>query len=156
MLGDQPLTLRTATDLVAGAIDARFNSQWTRDNAPGLSNVEGTGLSNVEGKGVTMSTRILRCTSAGVTRAEEWRSAAWMVGGSLVLTVVSLALQAMWRENSFSESLLYAAFPASLMLSNECLYFNPYSRPARLTLSLGGALFIILMMWGAVAIGNRI
>ena len=144
MLGDQPLTLRAATDLLAGAIDARLNSQWTRASTP------------ADTKGATMSTRMLRCTPVGVTRAEEWRSAAWMVGGSLVLTLISIALQAMWRENSLSESLLYAAFPASLMLSNECLYFKPYSRAARLTLSLGGALFIILMMWGATAIGNRI
>ena len=148
MLVEQPLTLRAATDLLAGAIDARFNSQWTRANAPGLS--------NVEGKGATMSTRILRCTSAGVTRADEWRSAAWMVGGSLLLVLISTALQALWRDNAFSESLLYSAFPASLMLSNECLYFKRYSPAARLTLSLGGALFIILMMWGATAIGNRI
>ena len=73
-----------------------------------------------------------------------------------MLVVVSRALEALWRENALSESLLYSAFPASLMLSNECLYFKRYSPAARLTLSLGGALFIILMMWGATAIGNRI
>jgi hypothetical protein len=144
LLDDQPLTLRAATDLLAGAIDARFNSQWARANAP------------ADAKGATMSTRILRCTSTGVTRADEWRSAAWMIGGSLVMVLVSTAVQAVWGKNSFSESLLYAAFPAALMLSNESLYFKPYSRAARLTLSIGGALFIILMMWGAVAIGNRI
>jgi hypothetical protein len=151
MLGDQPLTLRSATDLLAGAIDARLNSQWTRSSTQGLSEAGGS-----QAKGATMSTRILRSTSVGVTRADEWRSAAWMVGGSLVLTLISIGLQAVWRENAFSESLLYAAFPASLMLSNECLYFKPYSRAARFTLSLGGAVFIILMMWGAVLLGNRI
>jgi hypothetical protein len=144
MLGDQPLTLRTATDLLAGAIDARLNSNWTRVNAP------------ADAKGATMTTRMLRCTPVGVTRADEWRSAAWMVGGSLVLVVVSTALQAVWRDNAFSESLLYSAFPASLMLSNECLYFKPYSRAARFTLSLGGAALIILMMWVAVAVNGRI
>jgi hypothetical protein len=144
MLGDQPLTLRAATDLLAGAIDARLNSQWARVDAPAAA------------KGATMSTRFLRCTSTGVTRADEWRSAAWMIGGSLVMVLVSIGLQAVLGKNSFSESLLYAAFPAALMLSNECLYFKPYSRAARLTLSISGALFIILMMWGAVALGNRI
>lgn len=144
MLGDQPLTLRTATDLLAGAIDARLNSNWTRVNAP------------ADAKGATMTTRMLRCTPVGVTRADEWRSAAWMVGGSLVLMVISIGLRAVWRENAFSESLLYAAFPASLMLSNECLYFKPYSRAARFTLSLGGAALIILMMWLAVLAGERI
>ena len=151
MLGDQPLTLRAATDLLAGAIDARLNSQWTRVNTPGLSKVEGP-----DAKGATMSTRIFRCTPAGVTRADEWRSAAWMVGGSLVLMVVSLALQALWRDNAFSEALLYAAFPASLMLSNECLYFKPYSRAARFTLSLGGAALVILIMWVATLLGQGI
>ena len=91
MLGDEPLTLRAATDLLAGAIDARVNSEWTRASTPGLS--------KVETKGATMPTRLLRCTSVGVTRAEEWRSAVWMVGGSLVLVLISTALQAMWREN---------------------------------------------------------
>ena len=79
-----------------------------------------------------------------------------MVGGSLVLITVSTALRMMWRENAFSESLLYSAFFASLMLSNESLYFKPYSRAARFTLSLGGAAFIILIMWLAVLIGQRI
>ena len=154
MLGDQPLTLRAATDLLAGAIDARLNSQWTR-----VSKIEGPGLSKVEGpgaKGVTMSTRIFRCTPAGVTRADEWRSAAWMVGGSLVMMVVSLGLHALWRDNAFSEALLYGAFPASLMLSNECLYFKPYSRAARFIMSLGGAALVILIMWVAVLVGQKI
>jgi hypothetical protein len=151
MLGDQPLTLRSATDLLAGAIDARLNSQWTRSSTQGLSAAGGS-----QAKGATMSTRLLRCTSVGITRADEWRSAAWMVGGSLVLITVSTALRMMWRENAFSESLLYSAFFASLMLSNESLYFKPYSRAARFTLSLGGAAFIILIMWLAVLIGQRI
>ncbi len=148
MLGDEPLTLRAVTDLLAGAIDARLNSHWTRANAPGLS--------NVEGKGATMSTRILRCTSVSITRADEWKSAAWMIGGSLVLVLVSTALQASWGENALSKSLLLSAFPASLMLSNHDLYFKPYSKAARLTLSFGGALFIILLTWAAVALNGAI
>ena len=79
-----------------------------------------------------------------------------MVGGSLVLITVSTALRMMWRENAFSEALLYAAFPASLMLSNECLHFKPYSRAARFTLSLGGAALIILIMWAAMLVNGRI
>ena len=58
--------------------------------------------------------------------------------------------------NALSEGLIYAAFPASLMLSMECTYLKRYSRAARLAISMGGAGLIILMMWASVAIGNRI
>jgi hypothetical protein len=34
MLEAEPLTLRTATDLVAGAIDARLNPHWMRAPPP--------------------------------------------------------------------------------------------------------------------------
>ena len=55
-----------------------------------------------------------------------------------------------------NEALLYAAFPASLMLSSECTYLKRYSAPARTVMSVGGALVMVLMMWAAGAIGDRI
>lgn len=79
-----------------------------------------------------------------------------MVGGSLLLVLAGILLKQQIGPNSLSEGLLYAAFPASLMLSNECTYFKRYSKPARMTMSVGGALFIIAIVWGATAIGNRI
>ena len=79
-----------------------------------------------------------------------------MVGGSLVLTLVGLALKLQIGPNSFSEGLVYAAFPASLMLSSECTYFKRYSPAARGVMSVGGAILIVVMMWGSVALANRI
>ena len=79
-----------------------------------------------------------------------------MVGGSLVLISISLVLQQQIGRNAFSESLLYSAFWASLMLSMECTYLKRYSRSARVVMSVGGAVFIIGLMWASVAIGNRI
>jgi hypothetical protein len=144
MLASERLTLRTATDLVAGAIDARLNPQV----AP-AGPVRGA-------KGCTMTARMFQCSPAGVTKADNVRSAGWMIGGSLAMVVVSVTLQATLGRNSFSEALLYGAFPAALMLSSECTYFKPYSRAARLTLSVGGASLILLMMWVSVLIGDRI
>jgi hypothetical protein len=40
MLEAEPLTLRTATDLVAGAIDARLNPHWMR--GPAAASAKGT------------------------------------------------------------------------------------------------------------------
>ena len=79
-----------------------------------------------------------------------------MVGGSLILTVISVVLQQQIGRNAFSEGLLYSAFPASLMLSSECTYLKRYSPVARTVMSIGGAIFIIGIMWAATAIGNRI
>ena len=96
------------------------------------------------------------CNPAGVSAQDQWKSAGWMVGGSLVLTLIAVLLKLQIGPNSLSEGLIYAAFPASLMLSSECTYFKRYSPAARLTMSVGGALLIIVMMWASVALGNRI
>lgn len=144
MLASEPLTLRSATDLVAGAIDARLNPRLVPAGTP------------AGGKGAHMTPRLFRCSSTVFSKEDTWRSASWMIGGSLALTLIATLLQAAIGRNSLSEALLYGAFPAALMLSNESMYFKPYSRHVRLTLSLGGALLIILMMWVSVLVAHRI
>jgi hypothetical protein len=142
LLARQSLSPRTIADLIAGAIDARLNPQWTP--AEGVST-----------KGEVM-TRMIRCAPAGVTVQDQWRSASWMIGGSLTLTGMALLLQLQLGENALSEGLIYSAFPASLMLSSECTYFKRYSPAARIVMSVGGALLIVLMTWGAFALGRVI
>lgn len=144
LLEQGPLTLRAAIDLVAGAIDARFNPQWTPASVPPPE------------KGMAMTTRMFRCAPAGVTVRDQWRSAGWMIGGSIALTTLGIALRTAWGPNALSEGLLYAAFPAALMLSSECTYLKPYSRRARTTMAAGGALLIVLIVWAAVAVASRI
>ena len=81
MLADERLTLRTLVDLLAGAIDARVNPQLR--GADPCAPVQG----------VTTMTKTAACVPAGTTTADHWRSAAWMVGGSLVLTVIGFLLK---------------------------------------------------------------
>jgi hypothetical protein len=144
LLSTGNLSLRTVADVIAGAIDARFNPQSTAINQPAIS------------KGERTMTNAFRCHPAAVSRPDQWRSAAWLVGGSIVMTVIAIGLQVRLGKNSFSEALLYGAFPAALMLSSECTYLKPYSQRARVVMSVGGAAAIILMMWGAVAVANLI
>jgi hypothetical protein len=144
LLASEKPSLRSVADLLAGAIDARLNPQLRPDVMCGRD------------EGVRQMTKQTFCSPVAVTSQDAWRSAAWMIGGSLVLTGIGLALQFQIGRNAFSEGLTYAAFPASLMLSSECTYFKRYSPAARMTLSLGGALLVILMMWASVALGNRI
>ena len=143
MIALEGLTLRSATDLVAGAIDARLNPQLAPAAASGA-------------KGHTMTTRMFRCSTPALSSEDYFKSAAWMVGASLALVLVSLGLQASFGRNSLSDALNYGSFPAALMLSNQPTYLKPYSRAVRLTLSVGGAVLILLMMWASVVIGGRI
>jgi hypothetical protein len=143
MLTAQRLTLRTALDLVAGAIDARLNPQLLPAQSRRLNG------------GTTMLTRF-QCAPEGVSVQDQWRSAGWMVGGSIVLTLLSLGLLGVVGPNSFSEGLLYSAFPASLMLSSECTYLRRYSGAARAVMSVAGAVLVILMTWAAVVVGKMI
>lgn len=142
LLAEQRLSFRTIADLVAGAIDARINPQLRAE--PG------------QHQGVASMIKSTVCNPAGLSVQDQWRSAGWMVGGSLLLVLAGYLLKQQIGPNSLSEGLVYAAFPAALMLSNECTYFKRYSKPARMTMSVGGALFIIAIVWGATAIGNRI
>lgn len=144
MLEEQPFTLRMATDLMAGAIDARLKPQTMPAEV------------SERQEGAKMTSRMFRCAPAGLSREDHVKSAAWTLGGSAVLATIALLLQRSIGPNSYSEALLYAAFPAALMLSNECTYFKPYSRAARMTMALGGAALIVLLMWLCVEIAYRI
>jgi hypothetical protein len=141
MIAAERFSLRMVVDVLAGAIDARLNSPETvlheKDQKEPMRFA-------------------FRCAPLTMSRSEQWRSAAWMIGGSLLLTGVALVLKLTGGSKSIAEALLYGAFPASLMLSNEPMYFRCYSRPARMTLAIGGAVLILLMMWLSVVIAYRI
>jgi len=144
LLAAQKPSLRTVTDLVAGAIDARLNPQSTPAAPAGRT------------EGVMTMMRSMRCAPAGVSQPDQWRSMAWMLGGSLGLTLFGMGLTLGIGRNALSEGLLYSAFPASLMLSSECTYLKRYSPAARRVMSIGGAMLIILVVWAATAIARLI
>ena len=143
LLAAQKPSLRTFADLVAGAIDARLNPQQSSIPAHGA-------------EGARIMVKAFRCAPAGVTVQDQLRSAAWMVGGSLVLTTFGILLKLRIGPNAFSEGLLYSAFPAALMLSMDGTYLKCYSTTARRVMSLGGAALVILIIWVATLLANRL
>ena len=96
------------------------------------------------------------CEIEGVSRRDQSRSAAWMIGGTVFLTMLSLVLTKTIGRSAFAEALGYAAFPMALMTSSECTWLKRYSTVSRSVLVLIGSVAILLMTWAAVAIGNRI
>ena len=144
LLAEQRVSLRTYVDLLAGAIDARLNPQVRPGVEPGCI------------KGVTKMTKTAICNPVVPTTADQVRSAAWMIGGSLLMVAAATLFKVALGWTAWSEALIYAAFPASLMLSMESTYLKCYSPTARWVISIGGALLIVLMMWASVAISYRI
>jgi hypothetical protein len=144
LLASQKPSLRTFTDLVAGAIDARLNPQQLPGARP-------LGM-----EGAKTMVKAFPCATQGVTVPDQWRAAAWMVGGSIALTAFGILLRMKIGPNALSEGLMYAAFPAALMLSSECTYLKRYSPAARRVMSIGGAALVVLINWIAVIIAYRI
>lgn len=144
LLDTRALSMRTIADLIAGAIDARVNPQLASSRNLGTA------------EGALSMSNVFRCSTHGIPVADQVRSGAWLIGGTLVMTAAAIVLRVQSGPNALSEALLYAGFPASLMLSTECTYLKRYSPAARRVMAIGGALLIVLMMWGAVALGNVI
>ena len=143
LLGAEPLSLRAFTDLVAGAIDARWNPQQvTRPRT--------------EHEDKKMRLGMMRCTSVPMTRQEQSKAGMWMIGFSLATATVAILLQYTLGKTSVTEALLYGGFPASLMLANDKMYFRRYSPVARRVLAVGGAVAMLLFMWICVVVGKLI
>lgn len=143
LIATERRTPRLAADLIAGAIDARLNPQWT----PGMVRQQ---------QGAIPMAGLLTCNPQGLTRAEQWRQGAWLVGGSFALMLLSIVLSRRFGETSFSEALLYAAFPVALSWSGECSYFKRYSSSAKWTLVLGLSATVFAIVWAAVLLGRAI
>lgn len=140
LLESEPRSLRRVVDLVAGAVDARLNPQWTPH--PNAARREGA---------MTMASLFAHCRPVGITDAEYRRSVVWMLGGTLVLALVYLGLKRMTGENVVVEAFGISAFPIVTLIASRGTYFKPYSTAAQTVLILGtGALVFALSLLAAL------
>jgi hypothetical protein len=133
MLAAEPHTLRGAVDLLAGAIDAHLNPQWTpRAAAPGGERGD-----------VMMSRRLSHCHPADVTAAEYRRSIVWLLTGSFVLALAYVGLSGVAGDHALVEGFGMAAFPLALVLSSGGTFFKKYSPAARRLLMAGVSALVL-------------
>lgn len=144
MLQNAPRTLRLALDLVAGAIDARLNPQWT----PRLDAVQ-------EGR-KTMGSLLAYCQPEGVSRADHVRSMAWMLGATVVLSLVYIVLKRMYGANALVEAFGIAALPIAMTLSMRWTYFKRYSTAAAGIMMAAAIALVFLITLAATLVGNRL
>lgn len=136
-LAGEPFRLRTLADLLAGAADAWFNPR----NVPRAPQTQG----------VPLMIKAARCASSEFSRGESLRSAGLMLGVTLVLTAISVALDKTLGDHFAIKALSYAAFFIALLVSSNGTYLRPYSSTARFTIITAGSiswyLFFLLVTW---------
>jgi hypothetical protein len=117
-LESEPASLRTAVDLIAGAIDA-----WNHPDAIPATPDPETNM-------ITAS----RCSTADISMNDAGRSAAWMIGVTLLLTMLGVALDKTIGPHATIDALLHSSFFIALTISSRSTYLKPYSWAARNTL----------------------
>jgi hypothetical protein len=133
---------RMALDLLAGAIDARLNPQWTP---------EGTATEEEE-----IMLAHARCSSTSISKAEAMRGAAWMLGTCFVLTALAIALDQTFGQHVAIDALLYSAFFIALTISSRHTYFRPYSKAAQTVMAVGGSVAWYAFFLGMTALATLI
>jgi hypothetical protein len=126
-------TLRTAVDLVAGAIDARLNPQVMPRLEP-TSHQRGA---------LSMTNLLTRCKPEEITTAQHLRSAGWLLGLTAALTAAWLGLKAQFGDTTLIEALGAAVFPIAVVLSMRSTYLKRYSAPAA-WIMIGAMIVLVL------------
>ena len=125
MLAGRGFSLRIAIDLVAGAIDVWLHPSVT------LAAAAAADTKHEEEK--TMLSRIMRleCAAAygpNVTKADQWKAAWVAVGGTLVLTLIWMAIHVRIGDNDYIDALSVMPFLIPYLFSMRYTYLK--DRPA--------------------------
>ena len=136
LIATQPASLRTAIDLVAAAIDAWLNPQSS------------TVVPTADAKGAgAMLPRMLQLRSCGygpqVTKADNIKAAAVIVGGTLALVVVVTMAISRFGENAYLKSLMSMGWLVPFLISQR--YTTYKGRPGRVKAMLIGVAAVIVM-----------
>jgi hypothetical protein len=142
LIAAQPMSFRTAVDLVAGAVDAWLNPQSS------------TTVTTMDAKGAgAMLPKVLQLRSRGygsdVTVVDGLKAAAVTIGGTLALVAVLTGATKLYGKNSYFESLLAMGWVVPFLFSQHYTYLKGY--PARVqAVLIGGPAAIVI----AIALGN--
>ena len=152
LLAARGFSLAVAIDLIAGAIDVRLHPAATMAAASAASSTD-------EEK--TMLTRIARLNCAGalgpdVTKADHQKSAAAMIGGTLVLTLVWMAARARFRENDYFDELSVMPFIVSLLFSMRFTYLKNRPGSVQAAFIVGFSLVVLAIMLAAGWLADRL
>ena len=146
LVENERLSLRLVVDLVAGALDARFNSRLP----------PGADAGGTHQGAATMRKMIVHCEPLHLTMAEQWKSAGLMIGAAVVLAGIATGLKAWFGDPPLVEAFMTSTFPLAVLIGTSGTYFKPYSRTARGLIIGGLAGVVFLISLTASLIGSVI
>ncbi len=143
LVASEPLSISLLIDLIAGAIDARLQPDLV---TPPISVVQ-----EREGRMVGNLIR-LRCAGYGanVTRRDAWLSAAVMIGGTILLTLIWMRLHIVGGDNPYVDSFATVPFLAAYILSLPFTYLKERPRRTQVVFVIAG---LVLVISGALTVG---
>lgn len=139
LIGSQPFSLHAVVDLIAGAIDAWLEPQK-------ISMQQDAGQEGVTMIGTMMK---LGCTGSGVrvTREDARKSAAVMLGGTVLLTALWMAMRIRFGERTFVDAFLGMAFLVPYLVSMRYTSLKGRS-PRTQAIFIGGMILVLMLIFG--------
>jgi hypothetical protein len=144
MLADRRFSLRIAVDLVAGAIDV-----WLHPSTTMAAAMAAGAAKSEERK--TMLSRIARldCRTAfgpSLSKADQWKASAVMVGCSLVLTALWMTAHIRVGDNTYIDSLSVLPFMIGMLASMRYTYLKNRSNGVQ-AVFIGGATALLVLFF---------
>ena len=150
LVARQPFSVGAAVDLIAGAIDAWIHPQVLVEPFP---------ISATKGD-ETMLTKMIRLRCAGygphITAADQWKSAAVTLGGTVVLTMIWMWTRRQLGDNDYIESLSVLAFLVPTLFSLRYTSLKGRSAGVQFIFIAGNLLLVTAVLLVAASIASRL
>jgi hypothetical protein len=147
LLAAQPASLRTAVDVIAGAVDAWFNPQSS--TAAPIVDAKGAGA---------MVPEMLQLKSGGygpeVTAADSAKAAVVMIGGTLALVAGLTAAIRLYGKSPYLESLLTMSWLIPFLVSQHYTYLKGRAAHVQAVLIGGPTVIVIAIALSAAWIND--
>ena len=139
LIGSQRFSLHAAVDLIAGAIDAWLEPQKIPMQPDATQ------------EGVTMIGTMMKLGCAGspvkVSREDAWKSAAVMLGGTLLFTALWMAVHVRLSDHAYSNAFSAMAFLVPYLFSMR--YTSLKGRSLRTqSIFIGGMILLLTLILG--------
>ena len=152
MLEGRGFSLRTAVDLIAGAIDV-----WLH---PSLTLAAATTAHSPNEEEKTMLSRVLRlecgALAPGMTRADQWKASITIVVFTLALTLGWMGLHATFHDNPIVGGMSLVPFMSSLLVSTRYTYLKGRSPSVQWTFIAIFTIFFAVLLGGAGWLASKI
>lgn len=140
LLGAQRFSMQNTIDVISGAIDA-----WIHPNL--MATVQTAHAAEGE-ETMLARTMKLRCAGYGpqIDRADAWKSAAWMLGATLVLTIGWMGLHARSGDNPYVDAFSLMPLFTGYVLSMRHTYLKGRSGPTQ-AIFIGGTIGMLTVIF---------